>query len=154
MQWQLVLEGEGQGCSNHIPSLDFSPLRAYQSPGKALVMKGLQRLPEVLEDAPSTVSDIANKRDERSNLPHQPVLRNLPCMCFFPGAPCQCWLSPLSCVLHQCSSADGRHKAGLSFCVLHAAPVPCWPTYGERERNLPSILPSMVHPGEFMRGAS
>lgn len=62
MQWQLVLEGEAQGCSNNIPSPDFSPLRAYQPLSKALVMKGLQRLLEVQEDAPSTVSDVANKQ--------------------------------------------------------------------------------------------
>lgn len=123
MQWQLVLEGEGQGCSSHIPSLDFSPLGTYQSPGKALVMKGLQRLPEVLEDAPSTVSDVANKQTRQVIQPTPSAqTRNLPCksMCFSPGTLCQCWLSPLSCVFHLCSSTDGRHKAGLSLCVLHA----------------------------------
>lgn len=69
MQWQLVLEREGQGFSSHIPSLDFSPLEAYRPPSKALVMKGLQRLPEVLEDAPSIVSDVASKQMRREIQP-------------------------------------------------------------------------------------
>lgn len=78
----------------------------------------------------------------RSNLPHQPGLRNLPCksICFPPGTPCWCWFSSLSCVFHQCPSTDGRHKAGLSLCVLHAALVPCWPTYRGREKK-PSLHP-------------